>query len=389
MNFNHFDGYLMSRDVVLAEIKDGNISRVINRSLLPIYIERTNNIETWLEKRAIDNHRTNSRLLKKVLRLAERDDVATTLSVNGVTITDNYWVKPEGANLTWSDVRFKENFFSSLALKGDLSVFTEMPSRTPELTNIGSYEKCWIQEDGKWWLYKRANKLELFSELFIYHLGTELGFSMAKYEAYNGDIRSLDFTDGGSVNFEPAFSWMGDNDDYLPNYKSLEKYGEELLDSYVEMILLDSYCLNADRHTFNYGVLRDVTNGKVLCLAPNFDNNIALIYNGYSKTMRKSSPDLLGRMLNELEEETGAIAEYAKRHPLPVVTIDMIDRCIDATGIDVDREYVRNFVMAGYEQTPIYKMACKHLDHKIEAASNKVVDNGIVSADVKNVELEH
>lgn len=351
MDFRQFDGYLMSRDVVLAHIKNGEILEVFNEKLLPIYIARTMNIEHWLEKRAIDNHRTHSRLLKKVLRLTERDDISTALSVNAVTITDTYWIKPENSKLSYDDVRFKENFFSELALKGDLSAFSQRPSRTPELTNIGSFEKCWKLEDGKWWLYKVANENELFSELFIYHLGKELGFDMAHYEKYDDCIRSLDFTNAGSVNFEPAYSFMGDNEGYIANYKALEEYGEKIQDQYIELILLDSYCLNADRHTFNYGVLRDVNTGNVLSLAPNFDNNIALIYNGYSKSKRKN--DILGQELHDLERETKAISTYLSRNNTPKVTSDMIDRAIDSTGITVDRDYIKQFVMKGYEQTPV------------------------------------
>lgn len=363
MKINTFNGFLMSRDIVLAEIKNGELSKIIKEDLMPIYLARTKNISHWLEKRSIDEHRTNSRLLKKALRLEQKDDVSTALAVHGVTITDNYWVKPEDSELTWEDVRFKENYFSELALHGDLSAFSQNPSRTPELTNTGSFEKCWKLEDGKWWLYKKANKNELFSELFIYHLGKELGFNMAHYEPADSCIKSLDFTEGAKVNFEPAYSWMGEVEDNVLNYKALEHYGAAFCDNYVELLLLDSYCLNADRHTFNFGVLRDVETGKVLCLAPNYDNNIALVYNGYKTYARK--PDMFGRDLHTLEKETGAISKYISRNPLPVVTEEMIDRAIDATGMNIDRAYIHQFVKVGYEQTPVYDFVSKKLDTKI------------------------
>lgn len=357
MYFKNYNGYLMSKDTVLAEINNGRITEVFNKQLLPIYIARTNDIESWLKSRAIDVQRTNSRLLKRALQLSEKDDVSTVLSVNAVTITDTYWVKPEDSALKWEDVRFKINYFDSLALKGDLSAFSQKPSRTPELTNIGSFEKCWRLEDGKWWLYKTANQNELFSELFIYHLGKELGFNMAHYEEKDGYIRSLDFTSAGSLNYEPAYSFMGDDDSYTSNYKALEKYGAKVQDEYVEMILLDTYCLNADRHTFNYGLLRDIESGEVISLAPNFDNNIALIYGGYSTKPR--SKDLLGEELFKLEKETGAISKYLSRNSLPKVTADMIDKAIDATCVAVDRAYIHQFVKAGYEQTPVYEFELK------------------------------
>ena len=105
------------------------------------------------EMRAIDCHRANSRLLKKALRLAEKDDISTVISVNAVTITDCYWIKPLDSELQYADVRFDNDYFSNLALTGSYDSFNKAAnsniSRTPELTNIGSFEKCWKLKNGQ------------------------------------------------------------------------------------------------------------------------------------------------------------------------------------------------------------------------------------------------
>ena len=64
-SIDQFDGFLMSRDVILAEIHQGKIEKIWNEALLPIYIARTHDLRHWLEIRAIDSRRVNSRLLKK------------------------------------------------------------------------------------------------------------------------------------------------------------------------------------------------------------------------------------------------------------------------------------------------------------------------------------
>ena len=80
-----------------------------------------------------------------VSRITNSNDVNIVLKVNGATITDNYWVKPvDNIGLTWDKV----NYFSNLALYGNFESFNkiydkELDYNTPELTNIGSYEKCW------------------------------------------------------------------------------------------------------------------------------------------------------------------------------------------------------------------------------------------------------
>ena len=89
-----YNGYLLSGDIPIAEIQGGKVIP-LDRSL-PLYLAAGGSLEDWLAGRAIDRCRPNSRILKKVLRLTDSEDVAAT----------------------------------------------------PELVNIGSYEKCWRIESG-------------------------------------------------------------------------------------------------------------------------------------------------------------------------------------------------------------------------------------------------
>ena len=135
----NLDGFLMSRDIVIAEINDMVIIPVIDK-LLPFYLKNFSDFESWLEDRAIDKHRTNSRLLKKALRLTTEEDSEIVLKVNAATITDCYWFKPHNSSLTYDNIRFKDNMFDKLALYGDPDSFNQKYKATPELTNIGSFE---------------------------------------------------------------------------------------------------------------------------------------------------------------------------------------------------------------------------------------------------------
>ncbi len=149
------DYEILSGNTVVAKWEYGSLS-VLDEKLLPLYLKRIHSANMWLETRAIDSHRANSRLLKKALRLAEKDDVSTVVHVNAATITDNYWIRPMGSELTYEDVKFDNDYFSNLALRGTIDSFNRAASskrsRTPELTNIGSFEKCWKLRDGKWWM---------------------------------------------------------------------------------------------------------------------------------------------------------------------------------------------------------------------------------------------
>ena len=335
---------ILSGDTVVAVWQDNNLN-VVNQTLLPLYLRRVQNADVWLETRAIDSHRANSRLLKKALRLAEKDDVSTVVHVNGATITDNYWIREIGSNLTYNDVKFSDDYFSNLALKGNYDSFNRAAnskrSKTPELTNVGSFEKCWKLRDGKWWMYKKATHDEMFSELFVYELGQVLGMNMAIYERGEGYIKSLDFTNGASVNFEPASSFVGDNDDYVVVVKALENICPSAIPDYVRMIFMDTICANPDRHTNNFGLLRDIKTGELIGFAPNYDNNMALISRGYPS--KPGSKDMLIKIFNDLMDAYPNFREY-----LPEVTEEMIRKVLDKLNMKVKSQIVVDLVMGRY-----------------------------------------
>lgn len=342
------NGVIMSADTPVLKIENG-IIKEINEKLAPLFFKRCSNVEEWLAGRAIDSHRTNSRLLKKALRLSQKDDVSTVLEVNAVTITDNYWFKGNGSDLLWEQVRFKENLFDNLALCGDPDSFNQKPSRTPELTNIGSYEKCWRLIDGKWYMYKSGTEKEFFSELFICKLGTALGFNMAHYELKDGYIRTLDFTNNASVNFETADSLVGDNEDYNINFNTFFNISKEIATDYLRLIYLDTICMNMDRHTKNYGILRDTKTGQILSLAPNYDNNISLISRGYPKNINRDNDFLIELFLGLLSENDNANKLY-KETFIPKITREMLCECIDTIPIEVDKEFIINFILNGQQK---------------------------------------
>ncbi len=341
------DFLILNRDTVAAEWINNEL-KVLAHNMLPLYLDLTGNVPKWLETRAIDSHRANSRLLKKALRLTERDDIGSVLSVNAVTITDNYWIKPIDSDLSYKDVRFNNDYFANLALTGNYDSFNRAAnskiSRTPELTNTGSFEKCWRLINGEWWMYKKANHDEMFSELFIYQLGVELGFHMAEYKRGNGVIKTKDFTDNAIVNFEPAFNFMNDNEDYIATVNALRDLCPKCIGDYVKMLFLDTVCANPDRHTFNFGLLRDAETGDVLGLAPNFDNNMALISRGYPKNIKRKN-DVLVRLLNELLEYDSSLKQY-----IPVLTEEIILKTIKSVGMRVRSKEITEFIINGYNQ---------------------------------------
>ena len=145
---NNYEFYVLSGNTIVAKWENKTLT-VFKENLLPLYLKQHPNAEHWIASRAIDSrranarllkkalrlkekddlnsHRANARLLKKALRLKEKDDLSTALYVNAATITDNYWIKPLDSDLTYQDVRFTDDYFSVLALKGSYSSLCASP----------------------------------------------------------------------------------------------------------------------------------------------------------------------------------------------------------------------------------------------------------------------
>ena len=108
------------------------------------------------------------------------------------------------------------------------------------------------------------------------------------------------------------------------------------------MLFLDTICANPDRHTFNFGILRDTDSGEIFGLAPNFDNNMALISRGYPKNIKRKN-DVLVRLFNELMEHDVRLKRY-----IPDLSEDIVIDTIKSVGMKVRTKEIAEFIMNGY-----------------------------------------
>ena len=88
--------------------------------------------------------------------------------------------------------------------------------------------------------------------------------------------------------------------------------------------------------------MRDVNSGELLGLAPNFDNNMALIARGYPEA--KFSNDFLIALFNELMGKYPEYKEY-----IPTVTEQMVKEVIDKLNMKVKSQVVIDVVIGRYQ----------------------------------------
>ena len=106
---------------------------------------------------------------------------------------------------------------------------------------------------------------------------------------------------------------------------------------------MDALVFNVDRHTQNFGILRDGETGDILSMAPNFDNNMALISRGYAEDPERIA-NMLVDMFRDLIYDEGIFYKAPKLDEQTVRDI-AVSTMPEA---DVDREYVVKLVMANY-----------------------------------------
>ena len=130
------------------------------------------------------------------------------------------------------------------------------------------------------------------------------------------------------MNFEPMRSLADDDEDYENGFNILNEISPDIAGQYLLLLWMDTVCYNMDRHTENFGLLRDVKTGRIISLAPNYDNNIALIAKGYPTDVRREHDGLIGFLRTFIQSSEEAHEMYRQMKP-PEITERMIDECMD------------------------------------------------------------
>ena len=136
-----------------------------------------------------------------------------------------------------------------------------------------------------------------------------------------------------------------DNGEYDFNYNVLQNLNPLLLRPYLDILFMDALVFNVDRHTQNYGLLRSRETGEILSMAPNFDNNMALISRGYASDLSNIANPLIGQFRELLQEKS-------IQYPVPKLTKETLERIANETMPDAEirRDYVAQFVWQNYER---------------------------------------
>lgn len=264
----------------------------------------------WLDTRRPPRNREYATELYKQAGLAE-DDLTGFLTVTkGLSVEDAYWTPGIHDATRFGDVNLFDHNMSGIL---SLVAYTgrseyqsgKVTGLSSEWSTGGTFPKAWRRVEGKLKLYKSYAFQEqvntVYAEFYASQILDTLGYSHVPYtlHKWKGKMAAVSelFT-SKEVAYVPYAEVHRETHPYAV-LSAMLKAGEPLqvVEQARRMYISDVLMQNLDRHTNNFGYLRDSCTGRLVDFAPLFDHNLAL----YTATLDKptkatTGEDLLNRM---------------------------------------------------------------------------------------------
>lgn len=244
----------------------------------------------WFKGRGIPSWRDDLDLLLTKLNISSPTELLD--KAFGLSLSDQYWVKPYDSKIEYKDINFFEHDFEdsefiSATFSSTMDSNTKISLISPNNTTDGRLKKTWIIENGKRYLLKGGYKNEVmqpFNEVLASMICNRLGF---RHIPYTIDIvkdkvvsKCKCFIDE-NTELVTAYQILHNNCDkdnaYETYIKLLEDKGITNAREEIEnMFILDYIMLNEDRHLNNFGIIRNVENLNWISTAPIFDTGQSL-----------------------------------------------------------------------------------------------------------------
>ena len=251
------------------------------------------NLSEWFRGRGIPSWRDKLDLLLHRLDISAPTELLD--KAFGLSLSDQYWLKPYDSNIKYDDINFFDNDFDytefmEASLSKNSKIITSVNSlKTPNNTTDGMLKKAWIIEDGTRYLLKGGYKNEIlqpFNEVLASMICDRLGFNHVPYilDVYKDTVVSkCHCFINKDTELITAYQIRNDmkrhdnTDDYEEYIKKIEENGiPNAREKMENMYILDFLIMNEDRHSNNFGIIRDVNTLKWLDVAPIFDNGQSL-----------------------------------------------------------------------------------------------------------------
>lgn len=299
---------LMHKNIMVANLDLDNetghilkIEKIFNAKHFPVGIVDKNGIadraalNDWWVDRSIPASRSGVKKALEVLNISNSKLLLTKCF--GLSLSDQYWIKPQNEDISWETVNFFDNEFSEDigdVLWGKQLNKDDVNYHSPDNTSDGCLKKRWKIVNGKHCLLKSGSTpfmQQPFNEVIASIIMDRLNIPHVPYSVVfdeDGQPYSIceDFITG---NTELVSAWRvmqankkrSDVSVYQHYINCCELYGiKNIVQAIDQMIVVDYIIANEDRHQNNFGLVRDANTLEWLYPAPIYDSGSSL---GYDK----------------------------------------------------------------------------------------------------------
>lgn len=255
---------------------------------------------SWFRGRGIPSWRDKLDILLHRLDVVAPNELLD--KAFGLSLSDQYWIKPYNSSIKYDDVNFFDNdfdyteFLEASLSKNSNTIISEDGLRTPNNTTDGMLKKAWIIEDKTRYLLKGGYKNELlqpFNEVLASEICDRLGFNHVTYtlDIYKDMVVSKcpcfinkDTELVTCYQIEKGIIRHNSVEDYEDYIKILENHNiKDARIKMEDMYILDFLIMNEDKHLNNFGIIRDVNTLEWVDVAPIFDNGQSLNIDYYDE----------------------------------------------------------------------------------------------------------
>lgn len=285
------------------------ISEIYDAEHLPVGISCKNGIadrkalNEWWTDRSIPASRSGVRNALEHLNISNTKMLLVRCF--GLSLSDQYWIKPQNEEISWDDINFFDNPFSEDigdVLFGTPKNMEGFDFSSPDNTSDGCLKKRWKLINGKRCLVKGGSDLarqQPFNEVIATKIMECMGISHVGYDLIwdSGSPYSVceDFV---TADTELVSAWHILQTQKKPNNVSVYQHFvnccqalgvTDIVKSLDRMLVLDYIIANEDRHLNNFGLLRNAETLEWIGFAPIYDSGSSLGYDKVASQIRSQA----------------------------------------------------------------------------------------------------
>ena len=282
-------------------------------------------LNEWWADRSIPASRSGVREALETLEITSTKMLL--VCCYGLSLSDQYWICPEGSGLTWETINFFDNDFSDDigdVLFGADKKADALDFSSPDNTSDGNLKKRWKIIGGKRCLVKGGSnpfRQQPFNEVIAAEIMERLSIPHVPYEVtWNKGAPYSVCEDFVTRDTELIPAWRILKTQKKSNSVSVYQHfvncceGLGIRDAVPfldRMIVLDYIIANEDRHFNNFGMLREAETLKWIGFAPIYDSGSSLGYDKMPMQIRSEKDVVCKPVKNHHAEQLKLVSDFS------------------------------------------------------------------------------